>query len=405
MVQVLFTTPVLKHPPTGGPHLRIENSIKALNKTSELHVTSRVPLYDIGGIDAQKFYENHCNNFLYAPSADNSSSSRYASNKYIRILQAIREKLLNQDAEFILQYAKQNYIDVIWCGFGNISFDLIRKIKKEQSDIKIVCDTDSVWSRFILRELPYEKTLTRKFKIYRAGKKKEKEEQRLVDLADITTAVSTVDAEYYQSLAKDPERVKLFSNVIDLCNYSTIYEPPSNFKRPCIYLAGTFWPKSPMDRAARWIIQDVLPIVKTAIPDVHLYIVGSGSDQTLSDTNNPDITITGMLPTVLPYLCNANVSIVPLKFESGTRFKILEAGACGVPVISTTLGAEGIPVTHGKDILLADSPLDFANSIIRVIQDKYSSSKMAENLRDLVGSEYNIDSLVNEARKILKSME
>jgi len=156
-----------------------------------------------------------------------------------------------------------------------------------------------------------------------------------------------------------------------------------------------------MDKATRWVIERVLPVVKKEIPEIHFYIVGAGSDHTLSDINDPSITITGKLDSVLPYLCNADVSLVPLKFESGTRFKILEAGACNIPVVSTTLGAEGIPLTDQKDVLIAEEPEEFANSVIRIIRDKEYAGYVASNCRTLVEQRYSINRLAEEAKDIL----
>ena len=126
------------------------------------------------------------------------------------------------------------------------------------------------------------------------------------------------------------------------------------------------------------------------------------SDETLFDINAPGITVTGELPSVLPYLCHADVAVVPLRFESGTRFKILEAGACGIPVVSTTLGAEGLSVTHEKDILIADEPESFADAIISVITNHDVALEMAKNLRTLVHKKYSITSLTEEGRLILE---
>jgi len=125
----------------------------------------------------------------------------------------------------------------------------------------------------------------------------------------------------------------------------------------------------------------------------------------MADIDDPCITITGKVPSVKPYLCHANVAIVPLKFESGTRFKILEAGAAGIPVVSTTLGAEGINVTDKKDILIADEPSAFADSIIKVIQDRKLSSEISKNLRELVIEHYSIETLSTEGRSILAHLE
>jgi glycosyltransferase involved in cell wall biosynthesis len=103
----------------------------------------------------------------------------------------------------------------------------------------------------------------------------------------------------------------------------------------------------------------------------------------------------------LPYLCNTDVALVPLKFESGTRFKILEAGACKVPLVSTTLGAEGIPVIDGEHILIADEPEDFAKAIVRLLDDKELARKLAVNCNDLVNKNFSVESLAAEAKKIL----
>jgi len=400
MVKVLFTTPILEHPPAGGPQLRIENSIKALSRVCELYIMARSTMKDIGGDDAVSFYRQYCKEFMLSP-----SFSGLSDNRYIRKLQRAYHKVMNSDLNAILNFVDDKQIDVIWFGYGNISFSLEKKLKQKRPNLKVVCDTDSVWSRFILRELPFENDTKRKAKIEKRGRKKEQEEKELVNICDITTAVSEVDAEYYRNLAKEPERIKIFSNVIDVDNYKNIPPPPAAFKRHSIYLAGTFGPKSPMDKAARWAINEVLPIIKKQIPDIHFYIVGRGSKETLNDINDQNISIIGKLPSVLPYLGNTDISVVPLWFESGTRFKILEAGACKRPVVSTTLGAEGLPVSHGKNILIADSPDEFANAIVKLIKNRELANNLAENLHSLVCSKFSIESLELEACNILDSLK
>lgn len=378
--------------------MRIENSIIALNKISELHVISRVPRNKLGGEDAESFYRQLCRSFCYIPSL-----KPFSANRYIRKLQQLFRRItfLNE-ADFLLAYAKRHKIDVIWFGYGNISYDLIREIKEKRPLLKVVCDTDSVWSRFILRELPYTTDPEQKRAIQADGERKEFEERRWVNLCDVTTAVSPVDAEYYQSIAENSEKVKLFSNVINLGTYSHAIPVPDGFHKPNFYLAGSFYSlSSPMAQGARWIIDAVLPLVRKELPDIHFYIIGKGSKEILHDIADPGITITGRLVSVLPYLCNADVALVPLAFESGTRFKILEAAACGIPLVSTTLGAEGIPVSHGFDIHLADDAAEFAQGIITVVRDKQYAKLLADNCNKLIQTNYSIDALEREALEIL----
>ncbi|HEY3375026.1 MAG TPA: glycosyltransferase family 4 protein [Candidatus Aquicultor sp.] len=401
-MKVLFTTPILEHPAAGGPQLRIENSIKALSRVSELYVVSRISRHYIGGVEAERFYRKYSKEFMYAPSA-----VEFHNNRYIRLMQRAYRKLFGNkgDAQFIVDFIRKNDIDAIWFGYGNISFPLIKEIKQIMPDLKLVCDTDSVWSRFVLRELPYESDPTRKAEIEKAGREKEQEEKEWVNLCEVTTAVSEIDADYYRGLAIDPSRIRIFSNVIDLNSYKATQVPPAEFKKPCMYLAGSFGPKSAMDKAARWVIEHVLPIVRKSIPNIHFYIVGRGSKETLGDVKDPDITITGKLPSVLPYLFNADVALVPLKFESGTRFKIMEAGTCGIPIVSTTLGAEGIPVTDGQDIIIADTPEEFASGIIKIIQNKELGEKLAQECMNLIQERYSVESLAQEAKEILGYLE
>lgn len=398
-MRVLFTTPILEHPAAGGPQLRIENSIKALSGACTLDLFYRAPRAHGLTSEGLGYYQSLCKEFVM------TEFSGLSRNRYIRKIQRTLAQDLRCEARIIIDHVDRFDIAAVWFGYGNISFPLIRHISRVRPGLKLICDTDSVWSRFILRELPLAGSLRRQ-RIRLSGLAKEREERLWVDLCDITTAVSEVDADYYRSIARLPDRVQVFSNVIDIDSYRQAPPPPPNLQRPAIYLAGTFGHyHSPMDMAARWVLEEVLPLVRQSIPDLHFYIVGKASDKQFGHIRDPRITVTGTLPSVLPYLCNIDVALVPLHFESGTRFKILEAGACGIPLVSTTLGAEGLPVIDGKHLLIADSASDFASAIIRLLNDRQLASSLAANCRELVEQHYSIDSLALQARAILQRLE
>jgi glycosyltransferase involved in cell wall biosynthesis len=409
--KVLLTTPIMRHPAAGGPYLRVENTIKALSQISDLYIYSRVSLTTLGGVSGLSFLKQYCSKFYFAPFAD--PKTRHI--RYVQIIMNVLSRGIfnrnvfsigresEKDFRDLLRVADDISPDVIWLSFGNISYPLLKYIKSH-SDYPVVLDTDSVWSRFVLRGLPFAEDEEEYQRIQGEGKAKEEEERWGTQLADITTAVSEVDADYYRMLAKHPEQIHLFSNVVDIADYEQIAAPIEDLKHPCIYLAGTFGPRSPMDDAARWVVEGVLPLARRQIPDLHFYIVGKGADKTLVDINDAGITIVGEVPCVLPYLGHADIAVVPLRFESGTRFKILEAGACGIPVVSTNLGAEGIPVTHEKDILIADEPQSFADSIFKLLTNRGFALKMAKNLKTLIHEKYTIASLVEEGFLILEHL-
>lgn len=402
-MRVLFTSSILEHPPAGGPKLRMETSIKALSRVSDLHIVARLPQAMLGGPEGEAYYRTLCRNFSYAPPyAGKPVDIRPWAGRNLPQDALIREI----DQAFLLDVVDREGIDFVWFGYGNISFPLIQGMKRARPGLKMIVDTDSVWSRFILRELPFERDPARRAQIVAQGCAKEEEELQWVNLCEATLAVSEVDADYYRSLTTDPSRVHIFTNAIDLRSYEQRPAPPPGFRKPCVYLAGSFGhAASPMDRAARWVVDKVLPRVRAAIPDMHFYIVGSGSDISLADLNGPGVTVTGRLPSVLPYLCNADVALVPLMFESGTRFKIMEGGACEVPMVSTLLGAEGIPVTDGHDILIADEPDDFADAILTLLHDPDLARTMTRRLRALVERRYSVETLTRQAAAILTHVD
>lgn len=404
-MRVLFTTPILEHPAAGGPQLRIENSIKALSAVCDLDIMNRSSGAPADIKRTGDYFEPFCNEYHVLPVRNlNSRFSRYLSFPE-KIVNRLFDTRLRKHAQILLEHVDRREIDLLWFGYGNISYPLMRLIKAKRPDLKLVCDTDSVWSRFVLREAPYAKGI-RKFRILQSGRKKEAEERAWVNLCDVTTAVSEVDAEYYRSVATDPGRVHVFSNVIDVQSYQTAPPPPPNFKKPSIYLAGSFGHyNSPMDTAARWMLEEVFPRVLKKHPDLHFYIVGRDSELGFGQFNGPNVTVTGRLDSVLPYLCNVDVALVPLMFESGTRFKILEAGACKIPLVSTTLGAEGIPVVDGQDILIADEPAEFANAIRKILDDKNLADRLAQNCFRLVTERYSVEALTAEAKHILEYLK
>ncbi|RXJ82207.1 glycosyltransferase [Arcobacter sp. F2176] len=374
-MKILFTTPIFRFPSIGGPELRIETSIKALSKISNLVCYIRLPKLRL---------TSESDNFL-----NDLSEEVYYLDPHIP-----------KDV-FWPQILENEKPDLIWFGYGNISYVLMKYLKSI-TNIPLVCDTDSVWSKFILRELDVENNEKRKIEILDAGKIKENEEESWVDFCDVTTAVSEIDMEYYKSLTKDKNKIHLFSNVIDLSSYQNCIENIYNITSPSLYLAGTFWKNSPMEDATRWLVDKVFSNLIIKYPNLKLYILGKKSTEIVGDLSNQNILVVGKVESVLPYLKHVDVVLVPLRFESGTRFKILEAMACKKAIVSTTLGAEGIPVTDNENILIADEPNIFYQKVVDLIENKLTKNKLAKNGYNLVKEQYDIDNLAQQGKAICK---
>jgi glycosyltransferase involved in cell wall biosynthesis len=385
----------MEYPATGGPQLRVLNSVEVLNSVSELTILNQ----DANATqETEKFFRKISHSY-YSLKRENSPILGRRK-LFFRIFRRLSKRKYKYETYQFLKLLSEIEVDIIWFGFGNISYPLIREIRKMHPNKILVCDTDSVWSRYLLRGLPYLK-LRKKFSILLSGLRKRYEEAKLVKICDVITAVSEVDADYYRNLG-DKTKIFSFSNVIDLKAYAYEIENKFIIKKSSIFLGGSFGEAGmPMNVATRWFLKEVFPIILRVLPEAHLYIVGRRSEKEFGIFESPNITVTGMVESVLPYLKFSDVSVVPLHFESGTRFKILEAGASRVPIVSTSLGAEGIKVINNVHLLIADSSEDFAEAVCKILLDRQLSNDLSNNCFALVANQYCLEYLKIEAESII----
>jgi glycosyltransferase involved in cell wall biosynthesis len=145
----------------------------------------------------------------------------------------------------------------------------------------------------------------------------------------------------------------------------------------------------PNDDAMIWFATDVLPLVRAKVPDVHVTIVGrtpSARLQALAAASGMEVT--GRVPDVRPYLERASAFIVPMRVGGGTRLKIYEAMSMGLPVISTSIGAEGLPVVDNETAVLRDDPRSFADAVVRMLEVDDERRRIAEAGQRLVRARF-----------------
>lgn len=142
----------------------------------------------------------------------------------------------------------------------------------------------------------------------------------------------------------------------------------------------------PNERGVMRFVEDIFPKIRARVPDALLTVVGRNpSDRLVRLTESlPGVTVTGFVPDVRPFLHRGGVFVVPLTIGGGTRLKILEAMAAEIPVVSSTVGAEGLGLVSGDHLLLSDDPDDFAELVVRAIRDPASSLPRVERAARLV---------------------
>ena len=140
--------------------------------------------------------------------------------------------------------------------------------------------------------------------------------------------------------------------------------------------------------AALFFVSKVWPRIHQRRPDLRLVIVGAQPAKSILALREQGVTVTGTVDDVRPYYQSALTSVVPLRVGGGTRLKVLEAMAAGTPVVSTTLGAEGLQTTPGKDILIADSPEAMADAVVNLQAGSPQWQEIAAAARRMVRTKY-----------------
>lgn len=178
------------------------------------------------------------------------------------------------------------------------------------------------------------------------------------------------------------DQIEIIPNCINLADYADVQETAVPHT---LVFTGAFTYR-PNYEAMVWFVKEVFPQILTELPQTQLFITGNHADLPLPHMKN--VTLTGFVDDVRPVIARAWASLVPIWKGGGTRLKILEAMALGTPVIATSKGAEGLAVTDGVDICLADTAVDYAQVILRVLQDEPFRQRLAQNGCRLVSRQY-----------------
>ena len=210
-------------------------------------------------------------------------------------------------------------------------------------------------------------------------------ERKYLSLADHILAVSDVDRVFFNQLLKTVN-VSVIPTGVDV-EYFAPLGPATERPGSLVFVGSMDW--LPNEEGVSFFIEQVLPAIRRQIPEASLTVVGrSPSEKLRSLASKHGVHVTGTVDDVRPYMREAAVYIVPLRVGSGTRLKIFEAMAMAKAITSTTLGAEGLPVADGENLLLADTPEDFARKTVRLLRNPEERTRLGTAARQLVTRDY-----------------
>jgi len=198
--------------------------------------------------------------------------------------------------------------------------------------------------------------------------------RRLMPELEITVIPNGVDSAFYQRTAG---------------TYTHVTIPPHS-----MVFTGKMDFRPNIDGVV-WFVHEVLPSIRAQLPDACFYIVGQKPHpRVLALRNEPGVVVTGYVDDVRPYIAGADVCVVPLRIGGGTRLKIMESLAMSAAVVATSLGCEGFPLEHGRHLLIADSPEQFASTVVELLHDDAARARLGVEARRFVKERYDWANIV-----------
>jgi sugar transferase (PEP-CTERM/EpsH1 system associated) len=221
---------------------------------------------------------------------------------------------------------------------------------------------------------------------------------------DLVLAVSDADRETFARLY--PGAVREPVHVVQTGVDTTYFAPAAAAQPPAPHLVFTGsmdW--LPNEDGMLYFVNDILPHIRASIPGVTLSIIGRAPTPAVQKlAERAGIEVTGRVDDVRPHVAAGTVYVVPLRIGGGTRLKIFEAMSMSKAVVSTTIGAEGLPVTHRRDIVIADDPRTFAQAVVDLIRDEPARRRLETAARQLVVERYDWSAVGQDFENALRSV-
>jgi len=265
-------------------------------------------------------------------------------------------------------------------------FAYAQRIRQIAPKVPMLCDWHNIESEIQDRYAENYSRGLRRLYARRTSHLLRRFEQKFLRLGDAHTVCSERERQLLLSL--EPEaRIEVIENGVDVSYFSQVERLPGGPRR-CLVYVGLMEYHANVD-AVRYFAREVWPRVRELRPELEFKIVGARPTAEVMALSSQDgITVTGTVDDLRPYYREALAAVVPLRVGGGTRLKILEAMAAGVPVVSTSLGAEGLSAEDGKEIVLTDTSAAMADAVAGLDVESPGWRSLSENGKRLVLSRY-----------------
>ena len=302
---------------------------------------------------------------------------------YARELQQIGVEVVYRPWGF--DYVAQdrgNFYDIVLLSRWYVATDFLDGVRRAFPDALVVYDTvDLHHVRELRRSALTGDADDEEIEATRRG------ELDVIRRSDIVATVSEEEAEVVRAL--EPEaRTLVLPNVHVISDGAA---PGFDERTDLLFIGGYEHP--PNVDAMRWFVEEILPLVDDRIPSLRLWCLGSQPTPEMLALRSPRIIVPGQIPDVSPYFNHAKVFVAPLRYGAGVKGKVGQAMALGLPVVTTSVGAEGIGVVDAVHALIRDDPRSFADAVVSLATDARRWESMARAAREMISATMSPDAM------------
>jgi glycosyltransferase involved in cell wall biosynthesis len=391
-MKILQIAPRIPYPPTDGGKIVTYNTIKYLALRG----------HDITLIcfdDKEKKIpelEKYCKLISIEKDTKNNFLG-YIFNIFSNIPYTISKYLSNNIKKDILDLLKKNKFDIIVLNQLHTAY--YGFFIKEEFNLPVVLREQNVETIIMKRFYKNNKNLFIKFYAYLQYKKLYKYESKICEIFDRCIMITKNDEKIMKEI-NPYVNTSVISAGVD-----TSYFYPINIREEgysLISVASMDW--LPNIEAIEWFCKKILPLIKNEIPRVKLYVVGINPPNAIKKLGGNNVIVTGFVEDVREYIAKCQIFIVPLKTGSGMRIKILNALAMEKAIVSTSIGCEGIEVTNGKNIYIADDKKEFAKKVIFLLNNKNERDRRGKEGLKLVKEKYQWEKIAEDTETEFKKI-
>ncbi|HZT02739.1 MAG TPA: glycosyltransferase [Steroidobacteraceae bacterium] len=259
----------------------------------------------------------------------------------------------------------------------------------------------NIESHMLLRRAEKDRHLLRKLYFWQEGKRLARYERRMADQFAGHITCSELDSARLRELMPDIEPICI-PNGVDVEYFSPLCGQPK--RHSLVFVSTLSW--YPNVDAVLFLLRDIWPALKKLVPNVTLDIVGAGAPPSVVELarEHEGVTLHGFVPDIRPLVDAAAIFVCPIRDGGGTKLKVLDAFAMAKCVVAHPIACEGIDVTDGRDVVLAESGPEFARRLASLLNDDERRAEIGAAARELVVSRYTFDAIGSRLEQYLREL-